>query len=100
MELKHAILQQMLDRGRLYLRTSEACRLIGVSTPTFYKMRALGVAPKEMEIPGIQGVWISIEEIDRWMTARENPTREEKLILAKQRANRKLSSGIAAAGRS
>jgi predicted DNA-binding transcriptional regulator AlpA len=49
----------------------EFCRQHGISTPTYYKLRADGLGPREMRLGA--AVRISDEAAAEWRRARENP---------------------------
>ena len=92
-----AVLQSYLDRGQLFVTQKETCKILGITSPSYYKLRALGLAPKETRFPGTHLIRICIEELDRWLGERENPGKAERIEIAKQRAQMKLLSDIAVA---
>ena len=72
-------LQKYIDAGILYILVKTFCRMIGYSTPTYYKLRATGLMPKETSVLGTNRPRIAIEEIDRWMTELENPSPAKRI---------------------
>ena len=92
------LLKSYIEKGRLYVRQHEFyAGMMAWSGPTYFKMRALGLTPKETRFPGAV-VRISIAEIDRWMKARDNPTGDEAAMVAEAAAKLKERSQHATSG--
>ncbi|TIM48783.1 transcriptional regulator [Mesorhizobium sp.] len=70
----------------------EFCRRFGISTPTYYKMRAEGQAPREIRMVGAV-VRISAEAIRDWVA-----DAEDEVKTADQRAKMKARSEYALSG--
>jgi len=75
----------------------EFCQRFGISTPTYYKMRAAGIGPREMRMMG-SVIRISADAVRDWIAARENPTAGEAAAQAEQAARLKLRSHYATSG--
>jgi hypothetical protein len=60
---------------------SQFCERQNISKPFYYKLRGLGLGPKEMRFLGL--VRISREAELEWQKARENPTEDEAQVLSR-----------------
>src|SRR5262249_5106123 len=68
-----------------------------ISEPTYYKMRSLGLGPKELRYPGLRAVRITIQARDEWRERMQNPTRAaQKQIESDHKA---WSKHLSAAGK-
>lgn len=91
------ILKKYAESGRLYVSVAEFCRMVGWSSPFYYKMRAQDLTPEETRFPE-KMVRISVENIDKWMKARANPSPEEARAIEAQKATLKQRSQFAIFG--
>ncbi|MCP9229999.1 helix-turn-helix domain-containing protein [Mesorhizobium sp. LMG 17147] len=58
-------------------RIPEVCQTVGITTPTYYKLRAQGLGPREMRFGA--AVRISAEALRDWIREREDSTGEEAM---------------------
>jgi hypothetical protein len=73
---------------------AEFCQRNRISKPTYHKLQRLGLGPVEMGIGAV--VRISREAALAWRAARENPTGEEALAVARDAAAMRARSRSAA----
>ena len=86
-------MQTTLEKMAFSVR--DFCTRNGISTPTYYKMRAAGYGPREMRFGSV--VRISVEaEID-WRYAREHPGEAERVQIERQaQVHKRRSDGAVA----
>ncbi|RWC92307.1 MAG: DNA-binding protein [Mesorhizobium sp.] len=82
-----------------FLTQSDVCKYVQISSATYYKLRAMGLGPKETRIGSV--VRISPEAMREWLVARNNPSGEEAAAQAEADARLMARSrnALAAAGR-
>ena len=73
----------------------EFCKRQRISKPLYYKIRGLGLGPKEMRFAGV--VRISHAAESDWQKARENPTEAEAEAVARTASARRTRAVKAAA---
>ncbi|MEI4484064.1 MULTISPECIES: helix-turn-helix transcriptional regulator [unclassified Phyllobacterium] len=81
-------LKESINTLECFYSIPEFCTLMGISTATYYKWRALGQAPREFRAPGAV-VRISREAYLEWKAQRENPTGELATEIENQKAKLK-----------
>lgn len=71
---------------------AEFCRRFGISSPTYYAMRAEGRGPREIRM-GRSVVRISAEAAEDWRRERESATDDEHYQRMKARSRHATSGG-------
>src|SRR6516165_10643001 len=73
------------------------CRVENISQPTYYKLKAMGLGPKEMRFPGINAVRISHRDRLEWQEMMRNPTGEHAAAVQQVIERQQQKSRMAAA---
>jgi hypothetical protein len=72
------------------------CKNEGFSEPTYYKLKAMGLGPTEMRLPGINVVRITHEARIAWQQMMQNPTDEQaeaaRAVIERLRAKGRMAA--------
>ncbi|HEX2020069.1 MAG TPA: hypothetical protein VGO17_14115 [Aurantimonas sp.] len=82
-----------INSNKMAFSVRQFCARNGISTPTYYKLRASKRGPREMRFGSV--VRISIEAEADWRRAREYPDMEERARIEQQRRKLKQRSSNA-----
>jgi len=93
--MREVLQKNYVDKGKLYLTITEFCNFVDISVPSYFKLRKLGLAPEEARFPGTVIIRISIESLDAWMGARENPGPAEAALIEAEKAKLRTHAQLA-----
>ena len=93
--MREILQRQYVDKGQLYVDIPETCTICDFTSPTYYNLRKQGLGPKETRFPGTRIVRIAVEELDRWLSARDRPSKAMRAAIDEQQQKAKAASAAA-----
>jgi predicted DNA-binding transcriptional regulator AlpA len=82
------VLKKYMEQGLLAFSIPQVCECVQISTPTYYKLRAQGLGPKELRMSG-SVVRVSLGALQEWIEMLENSdnSKEQKAKLKERSQN-------------